>query len=795
MKILKLARSLLFTLIFTVSLGTAVAYGQGGTVEGRVTDTEGRPVSNINISLVDTKFGAATGPRGYYLIRRVPSGEYTLQVSGVGYRGHSREVHVEAGQRVTVNVVLSTASEALEEIIVSAEPINKYSTEASEHVSKMHIRDIENARVYHPVTSGLLEDQVVTRFEDALTNVPGIFKLWESTGRGGDGAGYYSLRGFPVQPTMLNGLPSLTNGTLDPVNLERVEVIKGPAGTLYGSSLVSYGGLINVVTKSPYGQFGGEASFKTGSFGLNRLTADVNTPIDGDGDLALRVNSAYHSQNSFQDAGFNRSFFIAPSISYRVNERLSFIVKTEYLDGEQTNPTMLFMNRFVPLEANTPAQLGYEPKNSFTSNDLTISNPTFGLQARMEYRLSEEWTWESAISRSAAKSKGYYTYLWDLQPEDRTFARYLSHQNSTTLSTDIQQNLRGEFSLGGIRNRVVIGLDYLGSNLTNNSTGYVPFGSVTLQQADNSPLSRPAADEALADSPVGSGTSSQHTYSAYFSDVITPLPGVNVMAGLRLDHFVNEGLSDDSADNYEQTALSPKFGLVVQALPDRLSLFANYMNGFSNVAPRTQGDGSVKSFSPEHAVQIETGLKTELYGGRLAATLSYYDITVSNVVRPDPQNLNFYIQDGENYSRGLEASLSAYPAPGLNLTAGYSYNKSRVSRATSEEYIGRRPESAGPRHLANVWISYRLQAGVLRGLGMGVGGNYASENLVMNRKTTGQFKLPSYAVFQTSIFYETPNYRVNLKVNNLTDQVYYKGWTTVNPQQPRSITAGLTYKF
>jgi iron complex outermembrane recepter protein len=165
-------------------------------------------------------------------------------------------------------------------------------------------------------------------------------------------------------------------------------VVKGPSGTLYGSSLISYGGLINVVTKKPFDYFGGNVSYTLGSFGLNRVTADVNTPLDETGKVALRVNTAYHKQNSFQDMGFRESFFFAPSLSYLVNDRLSFLVNTEIYRGESTNPTMLFVDRGAPLRATNIEELGYDPKRSYTSNDLTIVNPNFSLQGQMNYKLS-----------------------------------------------------------------------------------------------------------------------------------------------------------------------------------------------------------------------------------------------------------------------------------------------------------------------------------------------------------------------------------------------------------------------
>ena len=152
-----------------------------------------------------------------------------------------------------------------------------------------------------------------------------------------------------MQPTLVNGLPAITNGSPDPANIENIEVIKGPSGTLYGSSLISYGGLINITTKHPYDFFGGNLSYTLGSFGLNRIAADVNTPLDDDGDVALRVNTAYQTKNSFQDAGYSMSLFVAPSLKYKVNNRLSFLINTEFFDGESTNPTMLFVDRALRL--------------------------------------------------------------------------------------------------------------------------------------------------------------------------------------------------------------------------------------------------------------------------------------------------------------------------------------------------------------------------------------------------------------------------------------------------------------
>jgi len=790
----KLTYGILSGLFFVfAALGSANA--QNAQIKGQVTNTNQKPIPDINISLQNTRFGDASNIDGYYTISNIPAGDYTLVVSGVGYTNQRKSISIESNESLSVNVMLSTSDEKLQEITVEGSQINKFSTQISEYVAKVPVPDMQNPQVYNTVNANMIDDQVITEFDDIMNSAPGVFKLWESTGRGGDGSGYYSIRGFAVQPNMMNGLPSLTNGSLDPANVERVEFIKGPSATLFGTSVTSYGGLINVVTKKPYNDFGGDISYKTGSFGLNRVTADINTPIAGEEDISLRINGAYTKQNSFQDAGFSESYFLAPSLSYQVNEDLSFLINAELYQSEHTNQTMLFLNRSQPLDVNNIEDYNYDPNNSYTTNDLTIENPVFRLQGKMIYDLSENWTSETVLSRSSAKSEGYYSYISTIGIPGQNYGRYISDQNSTTIGTDIQQNFKGDFELGGMRNRMVIGLDFFQEEAISNSTGYIAYDSFNLNGPAPAAISKAAVDTMLANTPVYKSRTEQQVYSTYVSDVVDITSQLSAMASVRLDHFVNNGSPATEDDDYEQTTLSPKFGVVFQPIDEKVSLFANYMNSFNNVAPVTQGDGSIESFEPERANQWEFGAKTSLMNDRITASASYYNITVSNIVRQDPDRPQYSIQDGEQYSRGVEFSLKAAPVNGLNISAGYSHNLSEYTVTSTAGLEGRRPEEAGPSDLFNGWISYRFTSGSVKGFGLGFGGNYSSENHIINRSTTGRFTLPAYTILNASLFYDAKTYRIDLKMNNLTDEEYYKGWSTVNPQQPRAVTAGFTYKF
>ncbi|WP_281635822.1 TonB-dependent siderophore receptor [Flavobacterium marginilacus] len=670
----------------------------------------------------------------------------------------------------------------------------KYKREKSTTVSKMPLKDIENPQVYNTVTSELLKEQVVTNLNDALKNATGITRLWESTGRGTDGAEYFSMRGFAVQPTMTNGLPAVTNATVDPINVDNIEVMKGPSGTLYGSSLISYGGLINIVTKKPYDFFGGEISYTSGTYGLDRVTTDINAPL-GQG-FSVRLNAAYQNENSFQDAGFSKSFFFAPSLSYKVNDKLSFLVNTEFSSRNSANAPMVFLNRYVPLSFHSMDLFEQNYKKSYTSNDLTISNPSFNMQTQMFYKISDQWTSQTALSRSTTKSEGYGSYLWDGGDGDH-FGRFVNEANSQTNTTDIQQNFIGDFKIGSLRNRIVVGLDYFGSKIQSGGSGWLANGVVSLKdQTDTGDLTQGGIDGILKGSFQGNSTAETQVLSAYASDVLNVTDRLSAMVSLRIDNF--KSITGDESN--DQTALSPKLGIVYQVIEDKVSLFGNYMNGFTNVLPKQITIGSetsVRSFDPEHANQFEFGLKTNLYKDIISATISYYDIDVKDKVITDPVTFTNFIQGGAVYSRGFEVSLTANPTKGLNLIAGFSNNKSEMTNEVFEGsgYLDMRPEEAGPETLINFWANYAFPEGSLKGFALGFGGNYASEYATLNRSNIGTFELPSYTILNSVLSYNTSKFGISLKANNLLNEKYYSGWSTITPQRLRSVYAGLTYKF
>jgi len=801
-------------LLLCILLTGSLMLSQNSQVYGIVNNADMHPLSSVTVLLKGLNKGTLSNNEGEFSFYDLKDGNYTLSISYIGFK--TKEISFSITNNEDLNlkpIVIYEGSEILNEVIIQGERTNKFSRKKTAYVAKLPLKDIENTQVYSTITTELLKSLLTTNFDDALKNATGVEQLWASTGRGGDGAGYYSLRGFSVQPQLVNGLPGLTNGTINPANIERIEVLKGPSATLFGNAVSSYGGLINVVTKKPYIGTGGELSFSTGSYGLNQIIGDYNTALSKKDDLYFRINTAYTTEQSFQDAGFRKSFFVAPSLSYKVNNKLSFSFYSEITQAEQTNPTFLFLNRSAPSEAKDLEELNYNNKLSFTSNDLTLENPNQNYRVEMDYKISDSWQSQTLVSKSATSTNGYYSYLFEygILPNN-TFTRYINKQNSNTQTTDIQQNFIGDFKIENLRNRVVVGLDYFTATTTDNSTGYAFYGNITPQGGANGdnpftenveedlyPLSTSAVDAVLASQPVGNNKSRYHIYSLYASDVLSITDNFSAMLGLRLDRFDNEGDVNTEEDNYQQNTLSPKFGLLYQPIKDKLSIFGNYQNGFNNVAPKLVGnpeDGAqqLKTFKPERANQTEIGIKTNFFQNRFNLTASYYNIQVKDRVIQDPDSPFNSIQGGEIESKGFEIEINTNPLRGLNIRAGYSYNESETTKTDDPLILNKRPLEAGPKTLYNFWADYQFN-GVLDGFGSGLGFNGASERFVKNYTTTGNFTLPSYFVANASVYYKNNHYRIGLKLNNVLNKEYYKGWSTINPQTPRALITNISYTF
>lgn len=780
------------TFILMLSLLTSGGFLQAqtesnGQIKGTIITNDGNASQGVIVKLIEINKSAVTNASGNYEFKKVPFGTYTLEVTMSGYASSTETAEVtEQSPSATVDIRVNSSVQNLEDVVIRTGG-NRFAKKESIDVAKMPLKNIENSQVYIIVSKELMKEQVITDYNSAFKNVPGA-GIAEVRNQGRTTS---ISRGFPTPQVVRNGVGSFTYTTIDPSNLERIEVIKGPSATLFGSTLSSFGGLFNRVTKKPFDTFKGEVSYSAASWDLNRLTADINTPINEDKTALLRINTALHSERSFQDAGFNRNFSFAPSFSYQVNDRLTLLIDAEFSIYKATSPTRLAPFAVKGTESSIEA-LNIPYKLSFANNTINYTSQQYNIFAQLKYKMSDEWTSQTILSRTRSSSDGYVVSLQMMSPT--TIRQQVTYQESPFYGTDIQQNFIGVFKIGKLKNRVVAGLDFYSLRATRNDA-IVNMPAMDYKKPgdayNNFNIEKVAPMFANPNLKFNNFVSNdENTYSAYVSDVLNVTDQLLVMGGIRMDRYENKGTyypsKDSIAGNYNQTAFSPKFGLVYQIVKDKVSVFGNYMNGFSNVSG---SDFEGNTFKPNQANQYEGGFKFDL--NKISATLSYYDIQVTNITRDDPDHANFSIQDGTQVSKGFEAELIANPISGLNIVAGYTYNDSKYEKSNASVQ-GLRPTTAGSPRTANLWASYRIVKGPAQGLGFGFGGIYGSEYYQTNT-TSFKFSIPSYTVLDASLFYDQPRYRLGLKVDNVTNEKYWS--YRLAAQNPTRVTANLTFKF
>jgi iron complex outermembrane receptor protein len=772
-----------FFILFTLIINAQTAENN---LDGFVKDIYNVPVQFAHVELINTNFKTITDSDGYYNFSNLTAGTYKIRVSFMGKHTYERKLIISKGISSSLHIQLQNEEQQLREILVKGKERSPITKKESPYVARLPITNMENPQIYTTVSKELMQTQLVTDLDGALKNVVGA----GVPVRYNQNRIIFVSRGFQVEPKIRNGLTTFNQNAIDPVNLERIEVLKGPSATLFGSSEVSYGGLLNRITKKPYEEFGGSVAYNGGSWNLNRFTFDVNTPVNDSKTLLFRLNGAVHAEKSFQNAGFYNDIAFTPSITYKITPKTVINFDLEYTKTKGTSPVRHSPDTGDVSEISVEDFIDYY-ETSYTSNDVFYTGENIDFYGEIKHQLSDNWTSSTSFARTQSLNDGYTSRI-DGRSEDTFRARVYSGYYKYS-STNIQQNFTGEFNIGNIKNRLVTGINYYNyfadRDVSYINTSTFEYGSVDYYNEFN----KSYIDGEMVNGTRTFRTQNTNTYSAYASNVVNITERFLAMLSLRFDHFSDDGttnlLTNTTSGSYSQNALSPKFGLVYQIIPNQISLFGNYMNGFAN---QNGSDIDNNSFDPEHANQIEGGLKFNLLKDKLSGYLSYYNIDVENIVREDPDNNDFSIQDGSQISKGIELELMANPIENLNLTFGYAYNNSELQNTENGEQDGYRPAESGPETLLNWWVDYSLPFKNNNALLFGLGGNYGSDSFQTNT-TDATVTIPSYNVLDLGLTYKIKNASIGVKLNNVTNEKYWS--YRLAPQKLRNLVANLSFSF
>ncbi|NEQ46640.1 MAG: TonB-dependent siderophore receptor [Leptolyngbya sp. SIOISBB] len=614
----------------------------------------------------------------------------------------------------------------------------------------------------------VLEDQQVVRLNEALRNAPGVVQ----GNTFGGSSEQFVIRGFAGAAILQDGFrldDTVTNGFRETANLEQIEVLRGPASILFGN--VEPGGVINLVTKQPLATPAAELATQFGSEGFVRPRLDVTGPLNQSGTVRYRLNTVYERAEGFRDfeTDTNRLFF-APVVAVDLGDRTDLILDFQYLNDQRP-----FDRGIPPLGDSIPDV----PRDTITGEPTDFARvQNTGVGYRLEHRFSDQWQLRNRFRYGEVNFRNRRTELSELlgglNPVTGDIARAIVFNESSLQSYEAQTELIGEFSTGSINHTLLMGLDLFFAD----ADIFVATEPTLPVNLFNPRIGRaPVPDLPLAFT-TGDSTSSLSRVGLLVQDQIELLPELNLLLGGRVDFFsqsstsaaiVIPGIVNNPASegDQSQTAFSPRVGIVYQPI-EELALYASYSRAFQpNTLTSTTINGDF--LDPEESEQFEVGVKADLLEGRLSATLSFFDISQTNVAAADPTNANFVVPIGEQTSQGMELNVTGEILPGWNVIAGLSLLDAEI--ADSPDF----PDGATPPNVpdtsASLWTTYEIQSGDLAGLGFGVGLFYVGER---QGDEGNSFKLDDYLRTDAALYYRRDDVRLGLNFRNLFDIRYFE---------------------
>lgn len=641
---------------------------------------------------------------------------------------------------------------------------------------------IDTPQSIQVVSQQVLKDQQVVRVDQALRNVSGV------TGELSSFASAQSLtiRGFVTDsfsniPILRDGFRTYYNlGPQETANLERIEVLKGPASVLYGQA--DPGGIINLVTKQPLAKPFYDLQVQAGSFGFVRPSIDFTGPLDTDGNVLYRLNAAYQRSDGFRNFDTkSERFFIAPVVQWKISDRTTLNFFLEYVNDQ------------TPYDVGLPAfgrgVLDVPRDRILGEPDDSIKSRTFSIGYKLEHQFDDNWKIRNAFRYSDQNYRIDSTLPFLFNEATGILGRLYGRRELQSSDYSLQTDVVGKFETGSVKHTLLAGVDLnwsvfndvftkisrlqiLPLNVFNPTYGLFPRPNFdTVPQL-------PEGDTAI--SRTGVFLQDQIAFSDQFS----------LIAGIRFDGVTNRNTSAGTS-RYD-SAWSPRLGLVYKPI-EAVALFANYSQSF---APNIGQDANGNFLEPEKAQGYEFGIKAELTK-KLFATLSYFDITKQNVATPvSPLDPFVSVATGKQQSQGIELDISGEIAPNWNLIASYAYTNARVTEDNSIPVGNRLPGS--PYNAFGIWTTYQIPDGDLQGLGFGLGVNYVG-NRAGDRQNT--YEVGDYFLTNAAIFYKRDQWRLGLNFNNLFNTNYISGvgGTSRNfgnsPGAPFSVVGSIGIQF
>jgi iron complex outermembrane receptor protein len=578
------------------------------------------------------------------------------------------------------------------------------------------------------------------------------------------------------------------------VNVERIEVIKGPTATLYGNC--DPGGTINLVTKKPLKTREGELSIAGGSWNHFRAEGDVTGPLNKDKTWLYRMNAGYDQTNSFRNPFYAKSYQLAPSLSFVPNDRLRM-----NLDFTLSHINTMLDRGQPGLDdeedlKSTPIKLSVsQPGDYLHETDLaSIASFSYKFSKRLSFSAGflHYNTWQHVADHGindyiTPDSVSMYYSTWDYHTSTNTLSTYFSYQANT----------------GKFNHQLTAGYDYAKSKVGleqqyfelpdefGDGSGIVGTFSLTHPQNIRRPVNTYQLSEFDSDESDVDGEA-YHTQGVYLQDLVS-WKSWKLLVSLREEMYKGDD-DDDSAGDLRENVFLPRVGLVYSITP-HTSVYATYNKGFDPFEVSTEAQEFDEPFKPITSQLYEVGFKANMFRDKLSFSAALYQLTLQNVAvnANNIFNPNLFIQQGEDRSRGIELEANGNILSNLAVSLAYAHCVGEVLDSKIASEVGQLLPNS-PKNSSNSWIKYTFDRGTVKGLGIAVGHTQAGKRNTLDNG----FTLPGYVIFNAGLYYKFRQLSVSAFLNNVTDKVYWAGaYNNVNkwPGRPRNLMIGLGWNF
>jgi iron complex outermembrane recepter protein len=778
------------TFIFLFVLPVSLRAQSTGSIKGNVLTVSGEPASAVNVELKKLGRIEVTDANGNFKFRHLLFMSDTLVISSVGSNFYKQEVILKSGQSLDLGTIrLSNKITQLQTVEIKGRVSQSYTSDYSFFGNKTQtpVKDIPQS--ISTVTKELIHDKMEFSLKNAMDEVAGVSQY--------SGFDEYTIRGFRAENSRdINGLrgynSTYTSAML--VNIERVEVIKGPTATLYGNC--DPGGTINLVTKKPLETNESELDIYAGSWDHFRAQGDVTGSLNKSKTLLYRLNAGYDQTNSFINEQHSKAYEIAPSFTFIPSDKfqMNFDFSISHINtvldwgqpGYNNDPNL----KATPISLSV-SQPGDYLKETDIASIVTLSykinNHLSFNSGYLHYSTRQDVTNHGLQSYITPDSVDMYYTAWTYPTTTNTFSNYFTYK----------------FNTGAARHEFIAGYDFIKSTVNLNQqyyempdqfglgSGTVGTFSLKHPQYINPPISTYQVSTYNADG-TDVDDNIYHTQGGYIQDQIS-LNKWKLLFSLREEYYKGDDVSD-SASDLAETVFLPRIGIVYTVTPN-ISAYATYNKGFDAFEASTSTQVFNAPFKPQISYVLEAGAKGNFLNSKLSATLSIYQLTLLNVAvsANDISNPNLYVQQGQNQSKGIEAEVVGNILPNLSVSLSYAYCVAKVTQSLVQSQVGT-PVANAPKNTSGSWIKYIVTKGTLKGLGIYVGHSGVGERATLD----STISLPSYFILSGGMNYHYKHFIIAANMNNITNEVYWMGaYNNVNkwPGAPRNFMINLGYKF